>query len=125
MKNVDVPRNKPAPEYYYEENNAPLNTGMESTIPEHVVVSSKKCQTRNFETNMFCVRAASSILVRLLATWSAVRLPTKRDRYFPIFGVINLWRSLVSSIYNHGGLSFLHLLWYILIEKRNFETNMF
>ncbi len=26
--------------------------------------------SQNFETNMFCFRAASSILVRLLATWS-------------------------------------------------------
>ncbi len=28
-------------------------------------------QRRNFETNMFCFRTTSSILVRLLATWSA------------------------------------------------------
>ncbi len=39
-----------------------------------------------------------------------LRLPTKRVRYFPIFGVVNLWRTSVSSIHNHRGLSFLHVV---------------
>ncbi len=35
-----------------------------------------------------------------------LRLPTKRDHYFPIFGVVNLWHTSVSSVHNHGDLSF-------------------
>ncbi len=49
-------------------------------------------------------------------------MPTKRYRYFPIFGVFNLWHTSVSSVHNHEGLSFLHVLWYILIE--NFDLNL-
>ncbi len=47
----------------------------------------------------------------------------ERYRYFPIFGVVNLWHTSVSSIHNHVGLSFLHVLWYIRIE--NFDLNLF
>ncbi len=50
-----------------------------------------------------------------------LQLPTKSDRYFPIFRVVNLWHTSVSPIHNHGCLSFLHV--YILIE--NFDLNLF
>ncbi len=69
---------------------------------------------RNFETNMFRFGTASSIVVCSLATWSAFSC---QRNVIAIFRVVNLWHSSVSSVHNHGGLSFLHTLWYILIEN--------
>ncbi len=65
---------------------------------------------RNFETNMFWLGTASSIVVRSLATWSVFVHGwnlIKRDHYFPIslgggaWG-INLWQSSLSSVIPQG-----------------------
>ncbi len=90
----------------------------------YIVVSSIN-EWRNFETNMFCVRTASSILVHLLATWSAFGCRRNVIAIFLflewlIYGIVQCPQSTTMEVF-----LFLHLLWYILIEKRNFETNMF
>ncbi len=46
---------------------SPNRTEVESCADSLTVTYS---DVRNFETNMFCFRTASSILVRLFATWS-------------------------------------------------------
>ncbi len=72
---------------------------------------------RNFESNMFRFSAASSIVVQSLASrhLQCLRLPTKRDRHFPIFGVVNLWHTSVSSTTTIE--VFLFYTWYKLIEN--------
>ncbi len=89
------------------------------------MTSQPEFMLQNFETNIFCVRIASSILVRLLVTWSAFGCRRNVIAIFLfsewlIYDIVQCPPSTTMEVF-----FFLHLLWYILIEKRNFETNMF
>ncbi len=71
---------------------------------------------------MFRFGIASSIVVHSLATWSAFGCQWNVIAIFPIFGVVNLWHTSVSSDHNAGVLSF---LWYKVIENVNLNFLFF